>query len=342
MKKSPIQSWIKLHTDLLEKMNKQTFPLVSIIMPVFNTGSFLIEAINSILNQEALFDCELPSFELIVVDDHSNDPKTLEILGGATCSDSRIHVISNQRCKGASGARNTGIDRARGIWIGFLDSDDIWFPQALALRWRCIMQNENVKWTGAHFRLLKPTTSIEGKPVFATAENLIADLDQKNNIPEIKCLPRPVEEFGDSCMIQTTTVLILRTLIVEKGMFNEQLLRAEDYHLWFKCAFDTDLWMTKAEVSFYRIHSGSLTHGNTPKYLYEDAMIELLLKETSSNIYKIILTRRFDFVMQDQCYFYRSQKLFDCALKKTFQWIIKRPLNMSAWKELLACGLRVG
>ena len=323
-------------------MERRDAPTVSIIMPVFNTGAYLVEAINSVLNQQATSSWELPSFELLVVDDHSTDQETIEILEAAAASDSRVRVFKNERRKGAAGARNTGIINASGTWIGFLDSDDIWFPRSLALRWRLILQNVTARWAGAHFRLLKPVTSVEGIQLFESAENLMVSLDQNTDAPKMVCLPQPVAEFGNSCMIGTMTVLIQRALIIEKGMFNENLHRSSDYHLWFKCAIDNDLWMTEADVAFYRIHAGSLTHGNAPRHLHEDAMIELLLKDPAGNKHKTIFTKRFDFVMQDHCYFYREQRLFNVALKTTLRWIRKRPFNLSAWKELVACGLRIG
>jgi len=317
------------------------FPRISIVMPVFNTGKYLIEAVNSALHQQPIADCELPSFELIVVDDHSTDAQTINILNAISISDERILVCKNLRKKGASGARNTGIMKARGHWIAFLDSDDIWFPTSLALRWRVILQNDNVRWVGAQFRFLRPLSTAGGTPEFETADRLLTGLVQDANAPEVVCLPRPVKEFGDNCMIAITTALIQRAVVVENGMFNELLNRAEDYHLWFKCAFRQNLWMVKADVTFYRIHPDSLTHGNNPKYLYEDTMVELLMADPVGRSYKAILTKRLDLVMQDKCYFYRGQRLFSAALKTALQWIAKRPLRLSAWKELVACGLRV-
>ena len=120
----------------MERKNtdRQIAPMISIIMPVFNTGAYLIEAINSVLNQQPVSGCELPSFELLIVDDQSIDQETIEILDGASLLDTRIQVFKNQRKKGTVGARNTGIINARGKWIGFLDSDDIWFPDSLGMR----------------------------------------------------------------------------------------------------------------------------------------------------------------------------------------------------------------
>ena len=79
--------------------------MVSIIMPVFNTGIYLIDAIESVLNQQPFPGCaNLPSSELLVIDDHSTDSKTLAILNDFSDFDSRIKIIkilkksTNKRC----------------------------------------------------------------------------------------------------------------------------------------------------------------------------------------------------------------------------------------------------
>jgi len=316
-------------------------PEISIIMPVYNSGEYLLEAVQSVLGQIALDDCALPVFELIIVDDHSTDPATQDMLGKVAALDARIQLFSNQRKKGAAGARNTGIVKARGNWIAFLDSDDILFPTSLAMRWRVVQNQKEVKWVGANFCLLRPLTEDEGDTRFESADHLIAKLDKNNAAIELNCLPKPVREFGDKCMIGIMTVLIQRSLVLENGMFNELLPRAEDYHLWFKCAFQEDLWLLKADVAFYRIHPASLTHGNRPRHLHEDTMVEFLLNDSRGQRHKDVLIRRFDFVMQDQCYFYRGQKAYGAAMATALQWLVKRPLRLSAWKEVVASGLRV-
>lgn len=322
-------------------MNKIMSPKVSIIMPVFNTGKYLDEAIESVLGQQASTDGAVPDFELVVVDDHSTDPHTLEILKRYSSADPRVTVLTNKRSKGAAGARNTGILHSQGVWIGFLDSDDILTPQSLAARWHAISENPSIDWIGAKFKLLKSKSNAAGVPFFETAKDLVGDIHPNNPFPPPKCLQRPVEEFSKSCMIGIMTVLIKRELIIEKGMFNEKLRRAEDYHLWFQCAFQHDLWILDADIAYYRIHSASLTHGDAPKLLFEDAMIELLLKDPQGMAHKDLLLKRFDLVMQDNCYFYRGKRQFGTALRNTLQWLTKRPGNPAAWKELLACCLRV-
>ena len=99
-------------------------PKVSIIIPVYNTESFVEEAILSILNQT------LSETEVIVVDDGSTD-SSLEIIKTLADTDSRIKFFS-QRNQGQSVARNLGLNIAKGEYIYFMDSDDILKKDTLA------------------------------------------------------------------------------------------------------------------------------------------------------------------------------------------------------------------
>lgn len=96
--------------------------LVSIIMPSWNTGKFIEESIKSVLNQT------YKNWELIIVDDCSTD-NTDEIV--ASFNDERIRFFMNDKNSGAALTRNRAILEAKGEWIAFLDSDDLWMPKKL-------------------------------------------------------------------------------------------------------------------------------------------------------------------------------------------------------------------
>lgn len=102
-------------------------PLVSVVMPVFNGASFVRYSILSVVRQS------FQSWELIVCDDGSED-RTCEIVNEFSVSDDRIRLISNTGPKGAAGARNSAIREARGKYVAFLDSDDLWFPDKLSVQ----------------------------------------------------------------------------------------------------------------------------------------------------------------------------------------------------------------
>lgn len=98
-------------------MQKNNFPLVSIIVPVYNSGMYLEECLNSILSQT------YKNFELIIVNDGSLD-NSLEIAKNIANIDCRIKIFSKENA-GVSSARNFGIDKSTGDYIAFIDADDI-------------------------------------------------------------------------------------------------------------------------------------------------------------------------------------------------------------------------
>ena len=91
--------------------------LVSIIMPSFNTGKFIKETIDSVINQT------YRNWELIIIDDCSTD-NTNEVV--KKINDSRIIYLKNEVNSGAAVSRNKALREAKGRWIAFLDSDDLW------------------------------------------------------------------------------------------------------------------------------------------------------------------------------------------------------------------------
>ena len=96
--------------------------LVSIIMPSYNTGRFIGDSIQSVINQT------YSNWELLIVDDCSTD-STEEVV--RSFRDDRIRYFRNEENAGAALSRNRALRQARGEWIAFLDSDDLWTPEKL-------------------------------------------------------------------------------------------------------------------------------------------------------------------------------------------------------------------
>ena len=92
---------------------------VSVIIPAYNAGESIASAINSVMAQT--FDGDV---EIIVIDDGSSDD-TRAIVSDMTLGNRQIALLSNERKKGPSGARNTGLLRTDGIYAAFLDADDL-------------------------------------------------------------------------------------------------------------------------------------------------------------------------------------------------------------------------
>lgn len=108
--------------------------LVSIIMPSYNTASFISKTIESVLNQT------YKNWELLIVDDCSTDD-TDEIV--SKYNDKRIVYLKNEKNSGAAISRNRALRNAKGKWIAFLDSDDLWHPTKLEKQIKFMKK----KWT---------------------------------------------------------------------------------------------------------------------------------------------------------------------------------------------------
>ena len=104
-------------------MNKED--LVSVIMPTYNAGKYLADSINSILNQS------YKNLELLITDDASTDPTTLQLLQEFASKDNRVDILYLKENHGAGYARNQSIERAKGRYIAFCDSDDRWTTDKL-------------------------------------------------------------------------------------------------------------------------------------------------------------------------------------------------------------------
>ncbi len=111
-------------------------PEISIVMPAYRHAEFMREAVESVLAQT------YKNFELIIVID-GPDPDTREIADSCAAEDERIKIVQLEKNGGVANARNTGVKRAEGEYIAFLDNDDKWLPRKLE------MQIEHIKQTDA-------------------------------------------------------------------------------------------------------------------------------------------------------------------------------------------------
>ena len=114
-------------------MSENERPLVSIVTPVYNAGSYIAGTIESVLAQ----DCD--NWELILVDDLSTDNSVSVIEGFLT--DTRIRLVRGTRKLGAAKARNEGIKIARGGYLTFLDADDLWKETKLSRQLAFLKRN---------------------------------------------------------------------------------------------------------------------------------------------------------------------------------------------------------
>jgi glycosyltransferase involved in cell wall biosynthesis len=183
----------------------QTQPLVSVIVPTYNRGWIIKEAIESVLAQD------YKHFELIVVDDGSTD-RTVDILASYKTD---LHFI-HQENRGVSAARNAGITKASGHLIAFLDSDDLWLPHKLSRQVDFFHSNPGAMICQTEEIWLRNHVRVNPKKRHKKPSGMI------------------FERSLSLCLVSPSAVMIKRSLFDEVGGFDEALPACEDYDLWLR------------------------------------------------------------------------------------------------------------
>lgn len=181
-------------------------PVVSIVIPTFNRAGPVCRAVDSVLRQS------FRDFEVIVVDDGSTD-RTRQWLG--RFSDARLACFMIPHA-GVARARNVGATRARGEWLCFLDSDDVWREHKLRAQLRAHAQNP-------------------GWLISQTDDVWIRNSRRVNKMKNHSC--RGGDIFAESlkrCLICSSSVMLRMELFVRSGGFDESLPTCEDYDLWLR------------------------------------------------------------------------------------------------------------
>jgi glycosyltransferase involved in cell wall biosynthesis len=151
-------------------------PLVTSIIPAFNREEYIAEAIESVLNQT------YRNIEIIVIDDGSTD-NTSRILSSYN---GKIKYF-RQPNSGASAARNSGISKAAGDFISFLDSDDLWEKNKISLQMECFENNPGIDICLCNTKIFseKKITNFDQKYIIATPYHLCSILIKKEVLKRV-------------------------------------------------------------------------------------------------------------------------------------------------------------
>jgi len=187
-------------------MTSIMMPKVSVIIPTYNRFPMVKEAVDSVLAQD------FEDFELIVVDDGSTDGTTEEIkrYGG------RVKLLPLSQNRGVSVARNRGILQARGKYVAFLDSDDLWVKGKLQTQVLFLDDNPQYPLCYTDEIWIRRGKRVNPRLKHAKYSGWIFE----------KCLPL--------CIISPSSSVIRRTLFSKVGLFDEALPVCEDYDLWLR------------------------------------------------------------------------------------------------------------
>ena len=204
--------------------------LVSIITPSYNSEKYIFQTIESVLNQT------YENWEMIIVDDASID-NSINIIESYTKKDNRIKLIKLKKNNGPAIARNVGIKNAKGRYIAFLDSDDLWLPTKLEKQINFMKKNDVGLCYSSYYLIDEKSNNIG-----------------KFNIPKEKVT---YFELLKTCIIGNLTAIY----DIEKvGKVFMENVGHEDYTLWLKilkkihCAYGI-----KEPLAQYRIYYNSIS-----------------------------------------------------------------------------------
>ncbi len=158
---------------------------VSVIIPTYNRAQVLPAAVDSVLAQT------VPPEEILIVDDGSSD-ETAAVCARFTAPVRYIRIDNG----GAGRARNIGLAEARGEWIAFLDSDDQWIPEKLAVQLAVLAEKPQADWSISDFRLMDAGGNLLAAPGFESCFALFRDLGRD-----------PSAVFGDALTATRHTIL---------------------------------------------------------------------------------------------------------------------------------------
>jgi GT2 family glycosyltransferase len=229
--------------------------VVSVIIPTYNRAALVLEAVASVLRQR------IAGLEIIVVDDGSEDDTRQQLLPVL----SHIHYARQKRT-GVSAARNTGIGLARGEWLAFLDSDDLWQPDKLAQQMKYLEKHSNLR-------------------ICQTEEIWIRNglrWNPKNyhRKPSGNCFG----ELLERCLVSPSAVVLHRSLMEEVGGFDEDLPACEDYDLWLRVGWRHPIGLLPEPLVIKRGGHPDQLSATTPALdLYRiRALAKLLLRQPLS------------------------------------------------------------
>ncbi len=239
---------------------------ISVIIPTFNRKEFLKEALISVFNQT------FKDYEVIVFDDGSRDG-TDKLIQNFRRYYPLTYLYSPEN-KGPSFARNRAVEAAKGRYIAFLDSDDLWLKNKLKIQYNFV--------TSTGYRICQ------------TDEYWLRNGKMVNPMNKHKKPSGDVFERSlDLCVVSPSAVLMEKKLFLEHGGFDESLPACEDYDLWLRVSLKEEIALIDKKLVIKRGgHSDQLSR--TIPYLdrFRIYSMSKLLKEHKMDSYKTGLVKK--------------------------------------------------
>ena len=307
---------------------------VAVIIPCFNAGKWLLESVESALVQVG----NVRPSEVIIVDDRSTDDSTIQALR-TLASHPRVRILQNEGPQGSAASRNTGVRHARAEWLAFLDADDWWPADSIQKRLSALEQFPDAEWIGGDFIEKNEDGTFQESGRFArNLANyyfLAAAYESRTAVK----LAKPLHYFLAQVPTHTIVTLIRKPLLERVGGFTEELLRAQDYHLFLRLAAVADYTFVPEVVAFYRLHDHNSTRSLTHTQQWRVKAIESLMKRSEFAAIRSNLKHQIAQLHYSNCTEFRREGDFRMALKSAWSCLLVEPSSQNGWRSLAASAL---
>ena len=261
----------------------ENVPLVSIIMPAYNAEKTIVESIESVLRQTYI------NWELILINDGSTDTSH-DLM--SNYDDPRIKYLQ-QNNKGVASARNFGLSMAKGEFVAFLDSDDLWLNTKLE---RSIETFERSNCDLVYSKI-KIFTKTINNAVSYTYKELIKENDDYLRLLIYDYVP-------------TLTVVVKKSVLDKIGYFDTDLNGTEDWDFWIRIAKEHKIKFIPEELAYYRYLETGLSK-NRGKHLNEEFKV---LKKHVINNHHISKT-----VYRKSLWVWNKKSFFHCIKQRNYK-----------------------
>jgi glycosyltransferase involved in cell wall biosynthesis len=291
---------------------QQNAPLISVVMTSYNHERFISEAIESVLNQT------FPNFELIIVDDSSTD-RSKEIIKQCQQKDSRVKTIFHPSNKGISTTINDGFSAARGRFVAYTNSDDLWTPEKLEKQICILQQNPDlIVWSDAS---IIDANGNETGQLFTQMQKAIQR--QKSGF-----ILRELIRSNFICGQST----IFETKITRQIKFDQRLTYLNDYKFMIDVAKKHHFYFIPKPLVKYRIHGDNCILKNSDTW-HKDSFIiaKYVLKKYGSDIPDFLKGKLYYKIGR----YIFNRKRYHLGRKFLFEAMLKNPLKTTYYKSYI-------
>lgn len=211
-------------------MSKLKLPKLSVVLPVYNAGNYLKNAIDSILNQT------FTDFEVLIINDKSTD-NSKQIIIDYIKNDTRIHFIDNPKNMGPAATRNIGLELSKGEFIALMDADDIANPT----------------------RFEKQLAIFNEHPEIGVCASWFTIFGKKNEVIKHPILHKNIKiEMLKGCCVGNPTAMIRKNSL-QNIRYNPTYNCSEDYDLWSRLITKTQFYTIPESLLNYRWHETNIS-----------------------------------------------------------------------------------